>query len=178
VDLALFYNDYSPVSWVMGQIDELEGLEKESAGAPDAAVATLSFENGVQAAMTFGSVGYEIPGAANKWMQFAVEVYGSLGHAKVGLNSTWELTTYADGKTASGEASWDKNYARALAEHLDEAARYARDPVRGHLSELSKSMISFQVIMAIYASGCGGGRIELPQRFDNCLIDRMNALRG
>ena len=178
VDLALFYNDYSPVSWVMGQIDELEGLEKASAAAPDAAVATLCFENGVRAAMTFGSVGYDIPGAANKWMQFAAEIYGSLGHAKVALNTTWELTTYADGKTVGGEASWDKNYSRAVTEHLDEVARYARDPARGHLSELSRSMVSFQVIMAIYASGCGGGRIELDQRFDNSLIDRLNGLQA
>ena len=178
VDLAMFYNDYSPVSWVMGQIDELEGLEKVSAAAPDAAVAMLCFENGVQATMTFGSVGYDILGVDNKWMQFAVEIYGSLGHAKVALNTTWELTTYADGKTVGGEASWVKNFTRAVTEHLDEAARYVRDPARGHLSELSKSMISFQVIMAIYASGCGGGRIELPQRFDNCLIDNLAELRG
>jgi len=177
VDMALFYNDYCPVSWVMGQIDELEGLDKASASAPDAALATLRFENGVRAWMEFGSVGRELPGVTNKWMQFSVEVYGSRGHAKVALNTAWEVTTYSDGQTVAGKASWTENFIYALSAHLDAAARYARDPSVGHISDLSRSLASFQVIMAIYASGCDGGKIDLPRRFDNQLIARLERLR-
>ena len=75
------------------------------------------------------------------------------------------------------EASWDKHYLQALTEHLDAVARYARNPAEGHISDLAKSLDSFQVIMAIYASGCGGGRIELPQRFDDHLMTRLQQLR-
>ena len=71
-------------------------------------------------------------------------------------------------------ASWDKNHVQAETEHLDDAVRYAKNPAVGHISNLAKSLISFQVIMAIYNSGCGGGRIELPQRFDDKLITRLH----
>ena len=177
VDMTLFFNDYCPVNWVMGQIDELQGLDKESGAAPDAAVATICFDNGVRATMEFGSVGHEIPGETDKWKHFSVEVYGSRGHIKVALNTTLEVTTYADGRTVTEEASWDKHYLQALTEHLDAVARYARNPAEGHISDLAKSLDSFQVIMAIYASGCGGGRIELPQRFDDHLMTRLQQLR-
>ncbi|MGQ9632236.1 MAG: Gfo/Idh/MocA family protein [bacterium] len=177
VDMTLFFNDYRPVSWVMGQIDELEGLDKEGASAPDAALAMVCFENGVRATMEFGSIGHGVPGETNKWHHFSVEVYGSRGHIKVALNKTLEVTTYADGKTAIEESSWDKHYIRAETEHLDAAARYARDPSVGHISDLPKSLASFQVIMGIYESGCGGGRVELPRHFDDSLMDRLNRLR-
>lgn len=177
VDMTLYFNDYRPVSWVMGQIDELQGLDKEGVSAPNAAVATVCFDDGVRAMMEFGSVGHEIPGETNKWMQFSVEVFGSLGHVKVSLNKTLEMTTYADGRTVVEESSWDKHYLQALTAHLDAAARYAKNPAEGHVSDLAKSLASFQVIMAIYASGCGGGRIELPQRFDDQLIARLQQLR-
>ena len=177
VDMVMYYNDYCPVRWVMGQIDELEGLDKEGASAPDAALVTICFENDVRAMMTFGSIGHQIPGVDNKWMQFAAEVYGSHGHVKVALNTSWELVNYGDGRTESGEASWVKNYLQALADHWDAAARYARNPAEGHISDLRKSLASFQVIMAIYGSGLGGGRVGLPQRFDNLLLTQLRQLR-
>jgi predicted dehydrogenase len=177
VDMTLFFNDYCPVNWVMGQIGELQGLDKEGASAPDAAAATICFDNRVRATMELGSVGREIPGETNKWMHFSVEAYGSRGHVKVTLNTTWELSTYADGGTVVEESSWDKHYLRALTAHLDAAARYAQDPAEGHVSDLAKSLASFQVIMAIYASACDGGRIELPRRFDDQLIARLQQLR-
>jgi predicted dehydrogenase len=177
VDMVLFYNDYHPVKWVMGQIDELEGLDKISAGAPDAAVALVCFDNDVRATMTFGSIGHGIPGAANKWMQFSVEVYGTRGLIKVTLNNGWQLTTYEDGRTVIGVSNWDKHFPEALAAHLDAAARYARDPTQGHISDLCSSMASFQAVMAIYASACGGGRTALPQRFTNEVVSELQQRR-
>jgi predicted dehydrogenase len=178
VDMVLFYNDYCPTSWVMGQVGELEGLDKEGASAPDAAVATLAFENGVRAVMSFGSAGRALPGETNKWYQFSVEVYGTLGHVKVSLNRMLEIVTYTDGGPVVEESSWEKNYQRALTAHLDAAARYARNPAEGHISDLSKSLASFQVIMAIYASACELGKIALPRRFDDQLMARLLELRA
>lgn len=177
IDNVLYFNDYASVSWVMGQIDELQGLDKASAAAPDAAMATICFDNGVRAMMTFGSMGHNLGGETNKWHQYAVEVYGSRGHIRVTLNKTLSITTYTDGKNVVEPASWDNNHVQAETAHLDDAARYAKNPAVGHISNLAKSLISFQVIMAIYSSGCGGGRIELPQRFDDQLMTRLHKRR-
>ena len=174
IDMVMFFNDYCPVAWVMGQVDEMEGLDKPSGAAPDAAVAMMAFEDGVRATLDFGSVGHEIRGETGvKWYKFALDVYGSEGHVKVSLNNSLEVTTYSDGKTLIEESSWDKHYIEALTAHLDAAAAYARNPVAGHMSSLAKSMGSFHVTMAIYASATGGGRITLPQRFDEGLISRL-----
>ena len=174
IDMVMHFNDYNPLSWVIGQVDALEGFDKEAAGAPDAAVATLGFDNGVRAEMAFGTLGYEIPEpSGSKWYKFAVEVYGTQGHVNVTLNHTVAVTTYADGKTVVEESSWDRSVTDALAAHLDSVARYARDASLGHISDLPKSMASFDAIMAIYASAAGGGIIELPQRFDDGLVARL-----
>jgi predicted dehydrogenase len=178
VDMVLHYNDYQPVSWVMGQIDELEGLDKPGASAPDAALACLAFENGVRAILTIGSLGHALPGESNKWHQFAVEAYGTRGHLRVTLNKTLEFVSYAKGETWREPSSWDEGYVQAVAQHLTDAARYAQNPEVGHISDLERSLASFNVIMAIYASGCGDGMVRLPQRFSDDLIARLEARRS
>ena len=62
VDMTLFFRGYRPVSWVMAQIDDLEGLDKAGASAPDAALAMLCFDDDVRALMTFGTLGHELAG--------------------------------------------------------------------------------------------------------------------
>lgn len=178
VDMTLHFMGYQSVSWVIGQIDALEGLKKEGASAPDAAIALLCFDNGARASLTFGSIGHSLPGEANKWHQFAIEVYGSSGHLRVTLNKALETVLYENGRRTVEESSWDNHYVYAMTQHLDAAARYARNPAIGHLSNLQHSLASFQVIMAIYASGCGAGQVHLPQRFDNSLMDRLRLLRA
>lgn len=178
VDATMFFSDYRPVSWVMGQVDELQGFSKESASAPDAAIATMCFENGIRAIFDFGSVGGEIPGQTSKWHNYWVEVYGSLGHIKVTLNNTMQSAVYGSGTPATEDSSWDKYYIQAQAEHLDAAARYAQNPRHGHISDLPRSLSSFNAIMAIYASADVGGRIRLPQRFDDSIIARLKSASG
>jgi predicted dehydrogenase len=177
VDATMSFVDYSPLRWVMGQVDELEGFDKESAGAPDAATATLCFENGVRAVLDFGSAGAEIPGEGNKWHNYWSEVYGTKGHIRITLNKTMETVIYDGGPTEVEESSWDKHFIQAEAEHLDKAACYACDPEKGHMSDLRNSMASFNAIMAIYASASGEGRVELPRRFDDDVLTRLRSSR-
>ncbi|MFH1085595.1 MAG: Gfo/Idh/MocA family oxidoreductase [Chloroflexota bacterium] len=178
VDMALFYNGYRPIEWVLGQIDGLEGLDKPGASAPDAALAEIAFADGVRATLTIGTVGHHVPGETNKWHHFAIEAYGSAGHAVVTLNRYLEVVRYADGRTTRAASSWDQGYVQAVADHLDDAALYAQDPARGHISSLERSLASFQAVMAIYASGCGDGIVRLPRRFDDGLLDRLAQRRA
>ena len=177
VDMLLFFNAGRPLEWVMGQVGDLEGLDKAQAAAPDAAVAAMAFANGVRVLFECGTVGRALPDETNKWHQFAVEVYGEAGHATVTLNRTLSVTTYADGHTFTEPSSWDRDYLHALSAHLDAAAAYVRDPAVGHISDLDHSLPSFDAVMAIYASACRGGRIRLPCRFEDSLMDELGALR-
>ncbi len=88
-----------------------------------------------------------------------------------------ETVIYDGGVREVEESSWDKYFIRAEVEHLAEASRYARDPERGHISDLRKSMASFDAIMAIYASASGEGRVALPHRFDDDLLTRLRSSR-
>ena len=178
VDMALFYREYRPVSWVMGQIGELEGLDKPGASAPDSAMALICFDDDVRLTMTLGSIGHTIPGENNKWHQFAIEVYGSEGHLIVTLNRTLEIVNYRTGERRVEESSWSKHYVEAETAHLDAAALYAQDPAQGHVSCLENSMASFDIIMAMYASGCDHRRVHLPSAFGDSLFDRMAELRA
>ncbi len=172
-DMVLFFNDYNPVCGVMAQVDGLEELDEPRTPAPGAALALVQFENGVRAVLTIGTVGHELPGESNKWYQFGVDVYGKKGHIKVTLNRTLAITTYADGQTVTEESSWDRDHIHAEAAHLDAAARYAQDPAIGHVSDLEKSALAYQVVLAIYASGADGGIVELPRKFDDGVINRL-----
>jgi predicted dehydrogenase len=177
IDMVMYYNSYCPISWVMGQIGELDGLDKAGAAAPDAAVATFCFENGVRAEMAFGSTGYDIPGTDNKWYHFSVAAYGTEGHAAVALNTSWVCIRYRGRQILTGRANWEEHYVSALTGHLDAAALYAQNPDRGHVSNLDNSLQSFQAIMAVYASSTRGGRIHLPCRFDDGLMSAMADMR-
>lgn len=176
-DMLLFFNRYRPLAWVMGQVGDLAGLDKPQASAPDAAVAVLSFVDGTRALFECGTVGRNLPGETNKWQQFAIEVYGDAGHAAVTLNRTLAVTTYADGRTLTEPSSWDRDYLHALAGHLDAVGAYARDPAVGHVSDLDRSLQSFSAVLAIYASAVQGGRVLLPCRFEDRLLDELRALR-
>lgn len=178
MDMTLFFLGFPAVEWVMGQVDELSGLEKPSAAAPDAAIATVRFKNGVTAYMELGSVGHPVPGQDNKWMNLSIEVYGSSGNLVITLNDDMTIRTYRDGGFRRESSRWTDEFMDGLADHLDAAALYAQNTDAGHLSDLQASLASFQAIMAIYASAAGGGKVDLPARFDDGVIDQLKGARG
>ena len=177
LDMALHFNQYEPIEWVMGQIGALDGLDKEGASAPDEAAAVLHARNGVRIYMECGAVGRTISAKDNKWLQFSLEAYGTEGHLNIGLNQTLAFTRYADGSTHVEESSWDLHYRDAQARHLRSLADYIQNPAAGHISDLERSLSSFEIVMAIYASGVQSGRIALPRKFSNQLMEEMSAKR-
>jgi len=177
VDMVLFFHQYRPVKWVMGQVDDLQGLDKTGAPAPDAATATLCFEDGALAYLTLGSAGYAIPGETGFWFQMAVEAHGDRGHVKNTLNQQLEILRYDTGRVEREPSSWSEHWLAGMTAHLDAAARYAADPAVGHISSMENSIQSFQVIMAIYASSAEGGRVMLPRNFGNQVLAKLRARR-
>jgi len=175
IDMLLHYNGYAPIQWIMGQVADLEGLDKPQASAPDSAVASICFAGGVRALLEAGNVGWTIPGETNKWYQFAIQVFGAAGRAEVTLNKTLKVVRCVSGEIVEEPSSWDRDYIAALTRHLDSLADYIAAPEKGHISDLDKSMMSFNAVMGIYASACYGGRVEFPCTFEDRLLDDLRA---
>lgn len=178
VDMILYFNGYAPITSVMAQVADLEGFDKPKAAAPDSAAAALVFSNGVRADLALGNNGWDILNETNKWFHFAVEAYGTAGHLTVTLNQTLTVTTYAAGRSITEPSLWNDTFLQGLADHLTAAARYAMDPAEGHISCLGNSMKSFEAVMAIYASAAGAGRVTLPQRFTDDIIETLRRRRA
>jgi predicted dehydrogenase len=177
VDMIMHFNDYSPIAWIMGQVGDLEGFDKPQASAPDSAVGVIEFENGVRALVTMGNVGADVPGETNKWQRFAVTAFGEKGHAEVTLNKHLTFIDYASGETRTQPSSWDNDYLSALTAHLDSLSDYIASPEAGHISDVDRSMLSFDAVMGIYASAAGAGKVAFPVRFEDGILAGLQARR-
>lgn len=173
VDMVLHFMNYQPVSWVIGQVAELQGFDKPQASAPDAAVATIEFTNGNRAYLTFGSVGHDVIAETFKWYHFTCEVYGSNGEIQVSLNQNLRIRTYDDTLNVEEPSSWDDHYIEALAMHFRAAVNWAGDPNSGHPSSLNRAMMGFEVIMAIYESAYAHRQVNLPFRAEDNIIESL-----
>lgn len=175
VDMLLFFQGYGAIDWIMGCVDDLDGLDKSRTSAPDSAVAHIRFANGVHGHLALGNVGWDLPRTENKWFHMGVETYGEAGHLSIALNDRLSVTTYATGKTVEEPSSWDDTFLQGIADHLGAAARYAMGEERTHISCLDHSLLSFEAVMGIYKSACGDGRVQFPAVFDDNLIERLRA---
>jgi predicted dehydrogenase len=175
VDMLMHFNGHAPLEWVMGQIDDLDGMAKAGASAPDSAIAELAFANGARALLEIGKVGPGYPGETNKWYQFGITALGDQGVGTVNLNRTLEVVRFATGERTVEKSSWDENYVAAIVAHLDDVARYAMNPAVGHSSDLDKSLLSFSALMGIYASALDGGRVQFPTEFDDRVVEELAA---
>jgi predicted dehydrogenase len=173
LDVALFLNDYSRPSWIMGQVADFEGFDKPASSAPDSAIAEVAFENGVRASFTFGNAGHEVPGETFKWHHFACEIYGTKGHIQISLNKTLKLIQYDRLEVHEEESNSKRDHTAALADHLDAGACYAVEPSKGHISDLEHSLISFDLVMAIYESAYSNQKVSFPFRAQDDLIQKL-----
>ena len=173
VDMMMHFNDYAPIQWIMGQVGDLEGFDKPQASAPDSAVAVIQFVNGVRGVVTMGNVGADIPGEPNKWQRFAITCFGNAGHGEVTLNKRLTLVDYATGQTRTERSSWDDDYIGALSAHLDSLSDYIDHPEAGHISDLEKSLLSFEAVMGIYASAAGAGKVDFPTSFHDDMLTTL-----
>ncbi|GGD64215.1 Gfo/Idh/MocA family protein [Paenibacillus nasutitermitis] len=173
IDMVMFFNDFSPVAWVMGQAGPYEGKDNSSIIAPDESMATVLFDNGVRAMFECGAFARSIPGETNPFYHIGIDVYGTEGHVKIALNQTLEMRNYLTHKHVIEKSSWEESYMDALVLYLESIEGYVSNPDAGHSCDLEHSMLSYQVIMAIYHTAKYGGKIVLPHRFEDSIVERF-----
>lgn len=173
IDMAMFFNDYHPIRWVMGQTGPYEGKDSSPIVAPDEALGSILFANGVRAVVECGAFARSLKGETNPFYHIGIDVYGSEGHLKIALNQTLELRNYASGLHTIEKSSWDEHHSQALIDYMNSIPEYVANPQAGHFCDLAHAMLSFQAMMAIYHTSKYGGRIELPHRFEDDIVEQF-----
>ncbi|MBP1995167.1 Gfo/Idh/MocA family protein [Paenibacillus eucommiae] len=173
IDMVMFFNDFSPVSWVMGQTGLCEGTDSSSVVAPDESMASILFENGVRATIECGAFARSLPGETNLYLHIGLDVYGSEGHLKIALNQFLEVVNYNTHLHTIEKSSWEESYMVALIAYLDSIHDYVLNKESGHICDLEHSMLSYQVIMAIYHTAKYGGKVNLPHHFEDSIVERF-----
>ncbi|MBM7564051.1 Gfo/Idh/MocA family protein [Paenibacillus sacheonensis] len=173
IDMVMYFNDFSPIAWVMGQTGPYEGKDSSSIVAPDEAMASILFANGVRATVECGAFARSLQGETNPFYHIGVDAYGTEGHLKIALNQTLEVRNYITGEHTVEKSSWDEHHFDALLAYVNSIPEYLANPEGGHICDLAHAMLSFQVIMAIYHTAEYGGKVELPRRFEDGIVERF-----
>lgn len=167
-DMMFFYNDETPVEWVIGQIDLRGARPIFGAWVESQGLSHFKFQNGVYGTLFTGHEA--VPIAENR-------LIGSEGVIEVGGGEGENLRVWA-----KGSSDWEKvpegeglhggnNIQRAINDAL-ESLESGREP------ELSarRALQATELIFATWESSRRGGRVELPLDIeDSPLVARLEA---
>jgi len=153
-DMLFFYNDETPVDWVIGQIDARGGRRGRGHFSEGQGISYFKYRNGVYGLLVTGSeAGWE---ASNRLV--GTDGVIEVGHSREVPLRRWDV----------GQAGWqvvefenDPHWADPVEQgvlDLVEALKAGREP------ELSsrKALRATELIFATYESSRRRGRVELP----------------
>ena len=165
-DYMIWFNDRSPVKWVVGQAIGTKMLD-DSHPSPDYVVASLEFENGVRGVIECGAhAPHNIPGKApigdmDFWTDSSITIRGTHGFATVVTGGGWQaFTKTSNGTLLSGDGYFDPSHEQPL--YIRDLADWLDDSTRRHSCDGSISLHGFEVINAAYLSALNRRRIDLP----------------
>lgn len=160
-DMFFFYNDETPATWVLGQVEPSGGRSVFGVQLEGQAISQVEFANGVSAILTTS--------AREDW-PLSTRIVGTDGLIDVSLHGD-RLRVWAKGSTGwetpalEGDSSLERTVALGVIETI-ESLRAGREP------ELSsrKVLRATELIFATYESARRGGRIDLPLHADDVAI--------
>ena len=169
IDMFFFYNDDTPVDWVIGQIDARGGRERGGHFSEGQGISYLKFHNGVHGLLV---TGYE----AGLGGEYGNRLIGTEGMMEVFPKE--EIPLRIRGK---GQSEWEvlhvqeynflpENSKRAVLDLID-ALKTGREP------ELSaqRALQATEVVFATYESSRRRGRVDLPLDIEDSPLDAMVA---
>lgn len=118
----------------------------------------------------------DVPGESVYWYHIQVEILGPRGRLWVSLNKGWEL--WLEGRPVErGETAWPRDDAVAQAAMFVELRDTIRAgttgdfPTRIHIAARNSDLM-----FACYASALGNGRVALPTKVDDWVVDQVAVL--
>ena len=116
-----------------------------------------------------------VPGESNGWFHIQVEVVGSAGRLWVSLNRGWEL--WLDGRFERGDTAWPRDDAIAQAAMFQELRDRIDDGTTDQFpTRIEVAARHSDLTFACYASALGNGRVKLPAKVDDWVVDQLNVL--
>lgn len=166
-DMLFFYNDETPVDWVIGQIDARGGRSRRGHFSEGQGISYFKYRNGVHGLLV---TGYE----AGLGGEYGNRLIGTQGIMEV--FPTEEIPLRIRGK---GQSEWEvldvqehnflpENSKRAVLDLID-ALKKGREP------ELSarRALQATEVMFATYESSRRRGRVDLPLDIGDSPLDAM-----
>ncbi len=162
---------------VFGQIGGVGGLlaNERQHYAPDECLATIAYDNEVQALLRCGSNAPEVVPGGSVNVHKRVAVYGLRGSLEWTMWS-WRLTI--DGRTDSGEHRYEEEDLLGQAAMTEAMFDWLEDDASVHPLQLERACQDFDTMLAVYASGLSRQSVMLPATAQAELIQRMRAALG
>jgi predicted dehydrogenase len=159
-DMLFFYNDETPVEWVIGQIDRRDGKTIFGVPVEGQGLSHFKYRNGVKGTLT---TGFDTGGAATN------RIIGSDGVIEVGLGSSVQQRIWGKGQSAwqpiplpPPESDLGGPIIRGILD-LIAALKSGREPELSARKALQATELNF----ATYESSRRRGRVDLPLEIDD-----------
>lgn len=168
-DMLFFYNDDTPVDWVIGQIDARGGRERGGHFSERQGISYFMFRNGVHGLLVTGH-------GAGLGGEYGNRLIGTEGRMEV--FPTEDTPLLVKGK---GQGEWEvlyvqernflpENVVRAVLD-LTDALKTGREPALS----ARRALQATEVMFATYESSRRRGRVDLPLDIEDSPLDAMVA---
>lgn len=153
IDMLFFFNEETPVEWVIGQIDSRTERRTFGAFTEDQGISHFKFTNGVRGLLF---TGYE----AN--VGIAHRLIGSDGTIEIDWDSTVRIRTEGDTGWRTLPMAEGIHGGEAIPRAAADLIRALDDPGHAPLLSADKALRTAEVIFATFESSRRRGRIDFP----------------
>lgn len=170
VDYTMWFNDYEPAEWVMGQAAG-RGKLTDVHAAPDYVAGVAHFRNGVRGIYDCGAGAPDVPEVQYWWRKCRIGALGTEGYAEVHTGGGWRAVTRQG--VQSGPGGMD--YEHDMAPYVDQMADWLDDHAKPHPARFARAYQGLEIMSALYRSAIEGGQIALPLMLG---VDEIDGLRA
>jgi predicted dehydrogenase len=170
LELVAAFNPGAQPTSVFGQVSGAGGLHGGHC-APEECVATISYDNGVQAQLVCGTNARPISDEPANHQHKRIAAYGTAGMAQ--WTMSWWESTRSDGSVERGEHEYGAEDVLGQAGLTDAVFDWLTDGGKPHPTNLDASLTQFNIILGIYMSALQHRPIELPVEPDADLIEQL-----
>ena len=157
VDYTMWFNDYAPAHWVMGQAAG-RGKLADAHASPDYVAGVVHFGNGVRGIYDCGAGAPDVAEVPYWWRKCRIGAQGSEGYAEVHTGSGWRAVTRDGIQSGPGGMDYDHD----MPPYVEQMADWLDDDGKPHPARFAHAFLGLEIVSALYRSAIEGGQIALP----------------